>query len=224
MRGQANLLAIPVALLVVTAAAAVGLGVAADALADADRTPVRQGIAETLAEEMVAPGGPVAVRQNVLSQRALDAFTAATFRARFPGFSDRDVRIHVDGQTVVETGAPDRGTTVRRLVHVEERGNATLVPSDPNATIDLPDPTPAATVRIDPPNGTTVETLRVGDRVVRHNRSGIGTVHRLDLPATDQVSIRIDSRGDRSLSAGNVTVEYAPTTTRTATLVVTVGA
>jgi len=96
------------------------------------------------------------------------------------------------------------------------------VPEQPNGTIALPAPSPTATVSLRPPNGTSVETLRVEGQVRRHNRSGLTGGYRLDLPDGTATTIAVEANG--TLPTGSVVIEYRPTTTRTATLEVTVGA
>lgn len=222
MRGQANLLAVPVALLLVTAAAGIALGVAWGALAEADRQPVQREATAALADGLLSPDGPVAVRRNVLSGQSLAELDAGTLRAAFPGYAGRSIRVSLDGRAIATTGSPDGGTTVRRLVYVEQRGSDRLVPEQPNGTTTLPAPSPTATVSLRPPNGTSVETLRVEGQVRRHNRSGLTDEYRLDLPDGAAATITVEANG--TLPAGSVVIEYRPTATRAATLAVTVGA
>jgi len=69
-RAQANLPALAIALLLVVASVAAAVGLAGSAFAGADTDPAEDRLAASTADRLVAAGGPLAVRANVLSGAA----------------------------------------------------------------------------------------------------------------------------------------------------------
>ncbi|PWG74636.1 hypothetical protein DF186_16860, partial [Enterococcus hirae] len=57
------------------------------------------------------------------------ALTAEKLPAHFPVTEGHDVRIQLDGETLVERGDPVGGTTIRRIVLVEQTQSVTLSPN-----------------------------------------------------------------------------------------------
>lgn len=224
MRGQANLPALGVALLVLSAAVGVGLAVADGAFAGATRDPGERRAAVALSERLVSPESPVTRRRNVLNRSAVAALNATVLRERFPVAADAAVRVRLDGEVVVAAGDATGGTTMRRVVLVAERQRVQVTPAftGENASVTLPRRTHAATIRVEPPDGTTVRTVRANDRVVLHDPGGLSGRYRVRLSRLETTTLRFDATG--GLSEGDVTVTYVPEETTKATLEVTVDA
>ncbi len=224
-RGQANLLAVAIAAVALAGAAALGVFVADTAFQSAQRDADQRATAVTLSDRLVAPDGPVAERPNVLNASKLAAVDGETLVERYPVAADAAVRVRVDGRVVAERGDPDGGTTVRRIVTVREEGRRTITPSlstDADRGVTLPRRTDRVRLRIDPPENATVRTVRVDGRVVLHAPDGLNGTYVVSVSRLETVRLSVDGTG--SLPEGAVAVTYFPTTTRKATLAVTVDA
>ena len=222
-RAQANMPALLLALLVLSAVAGVGLVIADDAVGSATRDAGERRVAVGLSERLVSADGPLAVRGNVLDARAVASLSPAAFESQYPVVRDRAVRVTLDGETLVRTGDAEGGTTIRRIVLVERRERATRTPSlGPNReqSVTLPRRTPNATLTLSPPNGTTVGAVRANGRVVLYNESGIEGTATVDLARFETVTLTFESSA--RLPEGSVTVTYYPSRTRKAVLGVTV--
>ncbi|MFC6836760.1 DUF7263 family protein [Halomarina ordinaria] len=218
-RGQANLPALAVALLVLTTTAGLALVVADGAFAGAERDATERHVAVALSERLVAADSPLSDRKNVLDDAALRALDAESLDESFPVVRGRDVRLRVDGETVVERGDPTGGATVRRVVVVRERQSVTL-PATGDDAVTLPRRSPRATLTLDPPGGTTVETVRANGRVVLHDPAGLAGTHDVSLSRFETTRLRFAAEGP--LPPPSVEVTYYPARTTKAELVVTV--
>lgn len=221
MRAQATLPALAVALLAVTAAAALGVATADGAFADAARDPGERRVAVALSEQL-AVDGPLAVRRNVVDGERAAALSVAELERRFPVVGDRAVRVRLDGRTLVVRGAVDRGTTVERVVLVGHRQAVTHRPPVAGGAVALPRRTSRVGLALDPPAGTTVSTVRANDRVVLRNESGLAGNFTVSVSRFETVRLSFEATGP--LPRGSVAVTYYPVRTRKATLEVTVGA
>ena len=216
-RGQANLPALAVALLLVGASVGVAVALAGGAFAAADTDPQDARLASSLAERLVAADGPLSVRANVLSEAAV----ANASGDLCPGAAD--CRVRLDEETVVARGDPKRGETVRRIVLVADAEWRTLDPGLPGEdAVTLPRRTANATVHLDPPAGTRVRTVRANDRVVLHDPDGLDGSYDLTLSRYDTVTLAVDA--NRDLGAETLSVDYRVETTTKAILEVTVDA
>lgn len=213
MRGQANLPALAVALLVVTTVAGLSMTIADTAFASAERDAVDRATAEAVTDRLLAADSPVTDRRNVLNASRLEA---RSIEETAP--LETDVRIAVDGETVYERGDPTGGSTVRRLGIVAERQAVTLDPPLRFGSVTLPRRSPRAEISID--ENATVATVRANDRVALHDPDGIEGDHEISLSRYETTTLRFDG----FLSAGDVTVTYFPRRTRKALLEVTVDA
>jgi len=220
-RGQTHLPALGVALLLLTTTAGLGLAMAENAFAGTVRQPEERRVAVALSERLVAADGPLTVRANVLERSRLDRLTASRLRSTYPVVGDRAVRVSLDGETVVEDGSTAGGTTVRRIVLVGDRQTRTYRPEfdGANATT-VPRRTDEVRLQIDPPARTAVETVRVNDRVVLRNATGLRGRFAVDTSRFETTWLQFDA--NRSLSRGDVRVTYVPLRTTKATLAVTV--
>lgn len=223
MRAQANLPAVAVALLLVTATTGVGLTLADGAFRGATRDPVERGVAVALAERLVAPESPLTTRANVLAASELGALDATTLETQFPLARGHAVRLRLDDRTVAATGDPHGGTTVRRIVLVEHRQERQFQPelrTEPSVT--LPRRTSRVRIIVTPPPATVVETVRVNGRVHLHNATGLRGTFDLRTSRFETTTLRFDAGGP--LPPGSVTVTSYPGRTTKAHLAVTVDA
>lgn len=210
-RAQANLVALAVALLVVTAVAALSLTIADGAFASADRAAGDRATAETVAERLVSAGSTGTARRNVVTESRLDADAIGTVVP-----PDVAVVVAVDGETVFERGDATDGQTVRRIALVADRQAVSLEPPLAFDTVTLPRRSPRATVRVD--GAADVETVRANDRIVLHDPAGIEGTFDVDISRYDTTTLRFDGDPD----PGDVTVTYYPRQTRKVLLEVTV--
>lgn len=210
MRAQANLPALAIALLVVTATTGLAVVIADGAFAGAQRNAGERATAVAVADRLVAGDSPVTERRNVLNASRL---TAAAVADVVP--EETDVRIAIDGDPVFERGDPT-GPTARRLVLVAERQAVTLSPPLEFGAVTLPRRSPRATIRIDPT--ADVRSVRANDRVVLHDPGGITGDHDVALSRYETTTLRFE--GDAT--EGEVEVTYYPRQTTKGRLEVTV--
>lgn len=211
VRGQANLLALGVAVLLVVGAVAGTLALADAAFAGADRSAGARHAAVATADRLVAADGPLAVRANLIDAGAVADLDAATVAASVPTLRDRAVRVELDDTVVAARGDPV-GPTHRRIVTV-----ATTTPRtrSVSAATGLVFPRRTDRIRFDFENAS-VTRVRVDGRLVLARPDGLqGT-------ATVAVSRRATLRV-RFVGTGTVTLTTFPTRTRKARLEVTVG-
>lgn len=218
MRGQANLPALAVALVAVTAATGIGLVVAAGAFADADRAPGDRRAAVALAERLVAADGPLTVRRNVLNRTRIDDLTGPRLDGAYPVARDRPVRVAIDGEPVLSRGDPD-GPTVERLVLVGRRQSVTVRPPLAGRAVALPRRTQRIDLDLRPPNGTVIRTVRANDRVVLRNPEGLDDNYTVRAARYQTVRLTVEAVGD--LPQGSVAITYHPLETTKARLQVT---
>lgn len=218
-RGQANLLAVAVALIVVTAVTVVAVALADGALADATRDPEERRAAERLGDRLVAGESGTALRANVVNETAVRELSAADLDRLAPVVAGRSVRVRLDGGTVVERGDPAGGVTVRRVVRAGERVERSSVHDlGENRTVQLPERTPRA--RLSFGVGSTVRTVRADGRIVLHDPGGLTGTYDVRVSRFDDVTLSFDAVGDVE---GSVTVSRYPVNATATTLEVTVG-
>ena len=216
-RGQANLPALAVALLLVGGSVGVAVGLAAGAFASADTDPEDTRLAASLAERLVAVDGPFSVRANVLSKAATRNASTDWLPASV------DARVTLDGRTVVERGDPTGGATMRRIVLVSETTTRQFEPTlEGSDVVTLPRRTTSATLTLDPPSGVNIATVRADDRVVLHDSNGLDGTYDVTLQRYD--TVRFQFEADSDLPAGTVRIAYRAEATTKAVLAVTVDA
>lgn len=224
MRAQANLPALAVALLILTAVAGISLTIADGAYESAERDAVERHAAVTLSERLVAADASVTRRANVLDQSELDEFDADALVDEHPVVEDHAVRVRLDGEAIVEVGDATGGTTIRRIVLVEGRESVTAEPmltTAPHVTT-VPRRTSSVTLDLDPPAATDVTTVRANDRVVLRNQSGLQGTFTVQLSQYETTQFAFDADGP--LPPGSVTLTYYPGASTKAVLEVTVRA
>lgn len=221
-RGQSNLVAVAIALVVLTAVTGIGLALADAAFTGADRPSEDRRVAIALSERLVTPDSPVTDRANVLNATAMERFGGDRLRTAFPVVGDRAVRVRVGDRTIAERGDPAGGQPVGRIVLVETRTAVTRTPRlDREPAVTLPRRTPRVDVRIDPPDGTSVRTVRADGRVVLRNASGL--VGNFTVAVSRLETVRLTFEASGSLPEGAVAVTYYPARSTKAELEVTVG-
>ncbi len=218
-RGQANLVAVGVALVVLTAVAGVSLVIADDALAGAQREPGERRLAVGLSERLVAADGPLTDRGNTLNATRLRRLDGDSLTRLFPAAETGAVRVTLDGEVLARAGDAAGGKTVRRVVLVQERSTVTVEPPLRTGAVSLPRRTPWVRLRID---AGTVRTVRANGRVVLHDPGGLTGTYRVRTSRFETTRLTFDAAGP--LQAGDVAVTYAPAETTKAVLEVTVDA
>ncbi|MEF8915860.1 DUF7263 family protein [Natronomonas sp.] len=210
MRGQANLPALAVALLVVTTVTALSVTVADSAFTSADRNAAERATADALADRLVAADSPLTDRRNVLNASRLDGENVAETTP-----DGVDVRIVIDGETVYKRGDPT-GPTARRIALIAERQTVSVDPPLRQGETTLPRRSPAATIDIAADAG--VRTVSANDRVVLHDPDGLGGEYDVALSRYETTTLRFDG----TPQPGDVTVTYYPRRTTKAVVEVTV--
>jgi hypothetical protein len=157
----------------------------------------------------------------VLNRSHVDDFDRAALERSVPPATEYAVSVEVADEEIASSGAGHSGTRITRLVVIESRESRTLTPDlTTTDAVTLPRRTAQATVAIDPPAGTTVWTVRANDRVVLHNRSGLGGSYAVSLNPYETTELRFQRAG--RLQPGNVTIEYDALRSTKESLVVTV--
>ncbi|MFC6975488.1 hypothetical protein ACFQL1_13850 [Halomicroarcula sp. GCM10025709] len=220
-RAQTSLPSLAVALVLLTVVTGLALSVADGTLARHDRTPDEQRVAAATAERLVDPTGPLAARANVLNATQVDAFDRSRLVRAVPPARNATVTVSLNGSRLASTGTPDGGATVRRIVLVERRTTRSVTPNvTGTGSVTLPRRTTTATISISTPPGTELWTVRAGDRILLHNRSGLAGTFTVSLVPYETTELRFEGAG--TVPTGSVTVAYAPPRTTKATLEVTV--
>lgn len=223
MRAQANLVALGVALLVVSATVTAGVAIADGAYASAEREPVDRGRAVALADRLVAPASPLTFRDHVLSTTAVANLSAGSLHRAFPATRDWGVRLTLDGERVLAAGTPAGGVSMTRVVLVGVRDATTFRPRlDDGRRITLPRRTRTLTVTLDPPPATTVTAVRVDGRTVLREPAGLRGTYRVAVSRYETVTVSTVEEG--TLPPGSVVLVSHPLRVRKATLEVTVDA
>jgi hypothetical protein len=223
VRGQANLLALPVALVLLTGATVLGVAVADAALAEAQRDPADRHAATATADRLVAAGASTTVRANALDADAIDDLNATRLDDVAPPAAGADVRVALDGDPIAARGAPGGGTTVRRSVVVVSRSSPTRRAErlENGSDVVVPGRVGRATVAVDPGPNTTIRTVRANDRVVLHDDAGLDTTATVRLSRYEPTTISVDAGAN---ATGRLAVTYRPVTAEPRTLTVTVDA
>ena len=219
-RGQASLVSLTVALVLLTGVTALGLAVAEGALANADGRPLERRAAGVAADHILKADA-VALRPNVLDETALWALSPADVDELAPAAAGRPLRVRLGGETVATRGDPDPGVTVRRAVVVGSQTRVRRTVGDPsNNTLTIPRGPAKVRIGVKSRNGSSVTAVRAGDRVVLYDPAG------LDGSATVRVEPAANTTLSFTAAGRNATVEasYVATDAEPTTLEVTVGA
>jgi hypothetical protein len=230
-RGQANLLAVAVALVLVTSVLGASIAIAESALVGATETrdAADRRAATTLAARLVSEAPPTYPAGVVPNRSTL---TAERVDELAPMVRGGAVVVQLDDRTLLRRGDADGGVTVRRGVLVGTATNRTLaVDLATDETATLPHRTTAVTLDVRPGPNTTVHTVRVNDRIVLHNDSGLSgeatvpTSTRRTTELTFEAAatpVNATVPGVPAGTNGTVELSYTTVTGEPATLVVTV--
>ncbi|NEU57741.1 hypothetical protein [Halorussus sp. MSC15.2] len=221
-RAQMNLPALAVALLVVTAVAVVSFGMADRAYLSAERDADQRRVAVALSERLVASESRVTARPNVLDADAVSGLNASRLGTLFPVTDGYDVAVRLGDRTLASTGDPTGGTTIRRIVLVENRSSVSTTPdlSATDPAVTLPRRSPRVELALTPPAGTDVRVVRANDRVVLRNASGLTGTFEVELSRFETTTLTFESDGP--LPTGSVELTYSPAETGKTVLAVTV--
>lgn len=221
MRAQTSLPALGIALLLLVSTSVFAISVAEEQLRKGQGDSLERESATGVSDGLVAPDSDVTARANVVEFGRLAGLTAADLEARYGLESTAGVRIHLDGTTFLERGDTAEGSTVERIVLVEERSRRTIVPEfTASRNLTLPRRTPNASIRLQPSGSATIETVRVNGHVVLENPGGLRGSETVPVSRYETARLRFEGAGN--LSRGDVRVTYYPARTRKATLSVTV--
>ena len=219
-RGQASLVSLAVALVLLTGVTALGLAVAEGSLATADGRPLERRAAGVAADRIVASDA-TSYRPSVLDEAAVRGLSPDDVDELAPALAGRPLRVRLGGETVAVRGDPDPGATVSRAVFVADRTDVRRTVDDPgNATLTVPRGPSEVHVAVTAVNSSSVTTVRAGDRVALYDPAG------LDGSAT----VRVDAATNTTLSFATtgpdatITARYAETNATPTTLEVTAGA
>jgi hypothetical protein len=216
-----NMPALAMALLVVTSVTVVSLGLADRAYLSAERDADERRVAIALSERLVAADSQVATRANVLDDDALAELNATRLRDQFPVTGD-DVAVRLGERTLAAAGDPTDGTTVRRIVLVENRTAASLTPrlSASDSAVTLPRRSPRVEIELSPPSESKVGVVKANEKVVLRNESGLEGRFEVRLSRFETTTLTFEADG--SLPEGSVELTYYPAETSKAVLAVTV--
>lgn len=221
MRGQTELPALGVAFVLLTAALVLAIGAASMSFTTAERPALERQAAVSLSDQLVSEQAPLTARQNILREPAVAVFNESKLQAY--ELPDGAVAVELDGETIATRGEPSGGTTVERIVLVEERTEKTIQPEfEDSRTVTLPRRTFNTTVTIMPPAGTTVRSVRADGAVVLQNESGLAGTFELSLSSLETTTLRFEAAGP--LPDNRVELSYEAAETSKATLAVTVDA
>jgi hypothetical protein len=172
-----------------------------------------------VAAGLIAPESPLTERANVLNGSRLTRFDEPRLRTIFPVTNETAVAVEVDGRSVAATGEPDRGTTIRRLVVVEQRTAETLEPAlGWQRRVTLPRRGYRANLTLSPPPSTNITAVRANSRVALHDDDGLSGQYEIPLSRFETTTLRFSASGP--LPPGSVRIEYDAVRTRKATLAV----
>lgn len=219
-RGQANLVAVAVALVLLTSVLGASLAVAESALvgATAERDPADGHAASTLAARFVADA-PASYPRNVVPNRNL---TAASVASLAPVGENASVNVELGERTLFERGDPSGGATVHRGVLVATPRNRTAtIDLAANDTLTLSHRTDRAELVIDPEANTTVRAVRVNDRIVLYNETGVSGEATVATSRSRVTELTFETE-NQTTANGTVEVSYTSLAVEPTTLVVTV--
>ncbi|WP_338727407.1 hypothetical protein [Haladaptatus sp. DJG-WS-42] len=222
-RGQANLPALAVALIALTATAGLSFTLADGAFASADRDAAERRLAVSLSERLVDDASMLTTRENVINRTSSGELTPEILQEEYPVTQGHAIRIQLDGETLVEHGDPTGGETIRRIVLIEQTQSVTVTPDLTRSNqVTLPRRTGEVTIHLTPPPATNITVVRVNDRVVLANETGLTGTMTVTTSRFETTTLQFEATGQ--LPPGSVEVTSYPTQTTKAQLVVTVDA
>ena len=221
MRAQVELPTIGIAFVLLTAALVLGISVANDALTTAERPALEREAAVSLSDQLVSEDTPLTARSNVIREPALSGLNASALSSRYDLARDSSAEVQLDGATIATTGTVSAGTTVERLVLVENTTRETLRPALENSlATTLPRRATNVTVEIATSGSATVRTVEANGETVLTNSSGLAGTFSLAVSQLETTELWFDVAGP--LDEVDIRIAYETGETRKATLAVTV--
>jgi hypothetical protein len=220
-RGQANLVAVAVALVLLTSVLGASLAVAQSVLvgAAAERDAADRHAASTLADRLVTDA-PAPFPPNVVPNRSL---TVTSVESLAPVVENASVSVELGGRTLFRRGDPSGGATVYRGVLVGTPTNRTAtIDLAMNDTLTLAHRTDTVTLVVDPGPNTTVRTVRVNDRVVLYNETGLSGEATVTTSRYRETELTFEVQSADPTATGRIEGSYATVVVEPATLVVSV--
>lgn len=220
MRAQTSLPALGIALVLLVTTSVFAVTVAAEQLEASRSETLERAGAVAVADALIGADSEATVRANVLDRAALRSLSPAALEARYGLDPRAGVRVQLGTETVLRRGSVGAGTTIERIVLIENRSRRTIVPTfRQSGQVTLPRRTPTVTLRVRPDNAT-VETVRVNGRIVLDNPTGLRG--RFEVSTSRFETATIGFAGSGRLSSGDVRVTYWPARTRKSRLRVTI--
>lgn len=193
MRGQANLLALAAALVVVTAATSTALLIAGGATDARTGDPEEAALASGITDRLLAADGPLARSDGTLNATLVEQFDGNDLQGLLPAGSDAAIRIRLGDRVIASTGDVTSGTQVTSLVRVVEYRTVTrfpdLVANDSQDSRYVLRAAAWIDVSINESAGT-VHTVWVNDRMVLHDLEGINGTHRISIARSGEYEFR----------------------------------
>lgn len=184
MRGQANLLALAAALVVVTAATSTALLIAGGTMDARTGDPQEAALASGITERLLAPDGPLARSDGTLNATRIDQFDAEALQALLPAGSNATVHVRLGDRVLATTGAVSEGTRVTRLVRVVRYRPVTRIPglvaNDTDGSRIVLRAASWIDVEINGSAGT-VQTVWLDDRLMLQDPEGLSGTYRIRL-------------------------------------------
>lgn len=219
-RGQANLLSLAAALVLLTTATVGSVLLANVALADADTDPDARHAARTLATRLVAADASHTRGPNVVSESEIRSLTAADVDRLAPSVRGRPVRVRLGDADLVERGDPGR-VRIRRLVRVERTATRTAtVDLSVRRSASLPNRTPSVELSVTTGNDTDLTAVRANDRLVLRDPDGLSDTYEVRVPRVAPPTLTFELEGG---DEGDVAIRWTETNATVETLEVTVG-
>lgn len=223
MRGQIELPAFAIAVLLLTFTLVLGITAANTAFSNAERSALERQTAVSVSDQLVGEASPVTARENVLNASAIDELESVLEGDEIVVPDSAAIEVRLGDEVIAERGSisPASASTIERLVLVEDRSVETVEPMVTDAhAMTIPRRSYNTTVTIaDEPTGS-VHTVRANDEVLLANDDGLtGT---FSLATSPQETTRIQFEMIGYLDAGDVTLQYEAPATRKATLTVIV--
>lgn len=209
VRGQANLAALAVAVVLLVAATGVGLALAgtADDTGGSERAWEHR-LAAATAARLVAAESPLTARRLVV-----DTGNVTVDAADLPAAlaeSNASVRVRLGDETLFARGAVDPrvsggGVRVGRLVLAGDGETVARRADLTRSNVTVPRGVRTVTVTPDPATNTTVTTLRVDGRIVRYDEDGVNESQTLRVDPARETALRAETATNRT---GSLLVRY----------------
>ena len=223
MRAQVELPTMGIAFVLLTAALVLGISVANDALTTAERPALEREAAVSLSDQLVSESAPLTARANVVQEPAIAGLNASVLSSRYGLANDSSATVQLDGETIATAGDPATGTTVERLVLVENTTTERVTPTFADSlSTTLPRRATNVTIMLDPPEPIAVQSVTGNGEILLTNESGLEGRFSIPVSQLETTELRFEATG--RLSEGDVTLSYETGETRKATLAVTVDA